>query len=111
MTDQTVPDSTDPGSALDKYLSVLVDEVDARVDPVDKDQFPVTLMVPGGIITGSLVPQWQYARNIIPPVCLWRASPVREVRRRAGKLRPSSPGVPWARRQHGAHREGALLHE
>lgn len=66
MTDQTVPESNVPGAPIDKYLAVFVNGVDACVDPVDKDQFPVTLMVPGGIISGSLVPQWQYARNIIP---------------------------------------------
>lgn len=67
MTDPTIPEFDEPIIARrDKYLSTFVAGVDSSVDPVDKDQFPVTLMVPGGIITGSLVPQWQYARNLIP---------------------------------------------
>lgn len=67
MTDQAVPQFDDRIIARrDKYLSTLIDDVDTQVDPVDEDAFPITLMVAGGIITGSLVPQWQYARNLIP---------------------------------------------
>lgn len=42
--------------------------VDYRTEPVaEGDGIDVTVVVPGGIITGTLVPQWQYARSFTPP--------------------------------------------
>lgn len=54
------------GAWNDKYLSVLISLVDAATEPVAKGENAVTLLTPGGLVTGTPVPQWQYAHNLAP---------------------------------------------
>lgn len=66
MTEPPNPSHVLPTPHTDKYLHTFIRLVDTTTKPVTKGENPVTLMVPGGVITGTLVPQWQYARELVP---------------------------------------------
>ncbi|WP_128276991.1 hypothetical protein [Janibacter hoylei] len=55
-----------PATWNDKYLNTLISLVDTATEPVATGEHAVTLQTSGGLITGTLVPQWQYAQNLVP---------------------------------------------